>query len=567
MTTASGRVLIIGLDGASPFLVRQWRESLPSLSYLMDEGASGVLTSVLPPRSVPAWYCFATGMNPAKLGVFGFSQRLPGTYDYTFANLSHCRAPTMWQWLNRYGKKTAILHVPGTYPPHAIGGMMVAGWPGPNNRGQLTYTQPAHYSREIDQLLGRPFEFLSPYPMQLDNDEQMLGERQRILKMHGTVAHRLLQKELWDLGIVVFSPIDRASHQFWRHLDPQHPAHDSNANALQKNALRQIYEAADVEVGRLLPLLNEEDTVFIVSDHGFGPAYRTFYLNEWLHQQGYLVLKEDNRQGSANRSGIIGRLAAPLFWLNNNFSSVRRLLDPLKKRPFANQLRDAYVRRKEKGVVRLNHLPVDWERTQAYCPDEGALYLNLKGRDPQGIVAPGEEAEAILAKIMDELQTIVDLQTGTAVPVTLHRKEAIYSGPFLADAPELLVVMDNYATEVMAEMGSGQLFAANEARNGTHTLEGLLIAKGPGIPGGTIANASLLDIAPTALHLLGIPQPAGTDGEVLLQIFKGDATIKRRPVQTAESGVNQLASQEIIELTAEEQAAVEQQLRNLGYLE
>ena len=119
------RILIIGLDGASPYLVQRWQQSLPNLSRLMREGASGTLRSITPPRSVPAWYCFVTGMNPAKLDVFGFSQRRPGAYDYTFANFSYCQAPPFWEWLNREDITTGIVHVPGTFPPRALQGFML----------------------------------------------------------------------------------------------------------------------------------------------------------------------------------------------------------------------------------------------------------------------------------------------------------------------------------------------------------------------------------------------------------------------------------------------------------
>ena len=132
------RFLIIGLDGASPYLIERWREKLPNLSTLADQGTSGVLKSVRPPRSIPAWYCFASGMNPAKVGVFGFSQRLSGTYDYSFANHTFCKAPTFWQWLNRYGIATATLHLPGTFPPRPFDGICVSGWPAPVNTGNLT---------------------------------------------------------------------------------------------------------------------------------------------------------------------------------------------------------------------------------------------------------------------------------------------------------------------------------------------------------------------------------------------------------------------------------------------
>lgn len=554
-----GRILIIGLDGASPELIQRWRKHLPNLSRLIDEGASGTLTSVIPPRSIPAWYCFATGMNPAKLGVFGFSQRIPGKYDYTFANLTYCRAPAFWQWLNQHGLKTVIVHVPGTFPPHEVEGALVSGWPAPINRGNLTYTSPSSLSHDLDTMLGVPFEFLSPKPMLVDNDAEVLTDRLRIIEMHGKVARKVLTEQVWDVGVVVFSESDRASHQFWRHLDPQHPAHDPVRAAQFRDALRNVYAACDTEVGYLLDLLKEDDTILIISDHGFGPANRVFYLNEWLSQHGYLVMQN---MAEEKKPSLIGRLAAPLFWLNQVSPAFRRFAAPFKQRALSNFIRDEYVIAKEGGISRLNHLPVDWSRTRAYCPDEGALYLNLKGRDPQGVVHPGDEAEALLHEISSALQQIPDPQTGRPIPVHVHRKEDVYTGPFLAEAPELFIAMDDYATEVMAEMGGG-LWGTHPARNGTHTLEGVLIARGPGIPVGLRPQANLIDIAPTTVHLAGIPVPKEMDGEVLLSLFAPDAQPAQRPVQKVSIG---LETGEGIAYTDDEAAQVEERLRDLGYL-
>ncbi len=180
------RILIIGLDGASPHLIKRWQDDLPSLRRLIAEGTSGTLWSVIPPRSVPAWYCFATGMNRAKIGIFGFSQRRPGTCDYTFANLTFCRAPTFWQWLNQYGVCTAVIHMPGTFPPHPVDGAMVSGWPAPLNRGNLIYTYPPELSREVDRFLGQPFEFISPKGIERANEAEMLPERLRIVQCTAT---------------------------------------------------------------------------------------------------------------------------------------------------------------------------------------------------------------------------------------------------------------------------------------------------------------------------------------------------------------------------------------------
>ena len=558
------RVLIIGLDGASPHLVRRWQDYLPNLSRLIKRGASGTLWSVIPPRSIPAWYCFATGMNPAKIGVFGFSQRRPGTYDYTFANLTFCRAPAFWQWLNRYGIRTAVIHMPGTFPPHPVKGVMVSGWPAPINRGNLIYTHPPELSRELDNYIGHPFEFASQKPMRLDNDAEMLEERLRILRMHGKVARYVLTRYDCDVGIVVFGQIDRASHQFWRHMDPHHPAYDPTLANQFRDALRQVYQAADEEVGRLLELLDPEDTVFIVSDHGFGPAYRIFYLNEWLRRNGYLILKKEEMAGKVGlRTRIIGKLSAPLIWLNNTSPTFRRLIAPLKKRALSNFIRDEYVRAKERGLVRIHHLPVDWARTKAYCPDEASLYLNLRGRDPQGTVEAGPQAKTLLEEIAAGLRTIPDPQTGKPVKITLYRKEDIYKGPFLAEAPEIIVVMDDYTTEVMAELGSGELFVPSRTRSGTHTPEGLFIAYGPEIPEGVNVSPGIMDIAPTTLHLMDVPIPEETDGRVLLELFKEGSPPAQRPIRFEPSPI---ARHTVEEYTEEEQAQVEKQLRDLGYL-
>lgn len=559
------RILIIGLDGASYHLVKQWRDDLPNLRRLMDAGTSGILKSILPPRSIPAWYCFATGMNPAKLGVFGFSQRRPGTYDYTFANFSFCHAPAFWEWANRHGIRTGVVHVPGTFPPRPVDGFLLSGWPAPTNRGSLTYTEPAALSRQIDHTLGENFEFVSPKAIERDNDAEMLRERRRILQMHGDVAEHLLSTRDWQIGMVVFSPLDRASHQFWRHMDTNHPRHEPALATQFGTALKQVYKDSDAQLGRLLDVLGEDDSVFVVSDHGFGPIYRNFYVNEWLERKGYLVLEDDKRVGDVDwATELIGRLSAPLFTLNETSPLFRRLAAPFKKRLFSNFIRDSYVHTKEQGRVRINHLPIDWPRTRAYCPDESSLYLNLRGRDPEGTVAPGAEAEHLLAEISAGLRAITDPVSGAPLDIDIYRKEDIYSGPYLADAPEMTIVVDGFETAVMAELGSGNLFEDDIAWSGTHNLDGLFVAQGPAIRAGTRLDAGLMDIAPTVLHYYGLPIPSEADGTVLRELFEAGSDPHAR--STEEQSANLGAGDDML-LSDDEQAQVERQLRNLGYLE
>lgn len=561
----SSRVLIIGLDGASPDLVMRWKGHLPNLSRLIDRGTSGILESVIPPRSIPAWYCFSTGMNPAKIGVFGFSQRIPRTYDYTFANLSFCKAATFWEWLNEYGVETILLHIPGTFPPHPVNGCLVSGWPAPINRGNLTYTSPSALSREIDEFLGEPFEFLSSLPIRMDNEIDALQDRLRVLKVHADVGNWLLSNRSWELGVVVLSGLDRASHQFWRHLDPNHPAHDPNADPEMRDALLAIYKECDNQIGRFLNHLNDQDTVFVVSDHGFGPANRTFFINDWLMQEGYLHLKHGaSPRGVSSRSKLVGLLANPLFWLNKNSQFFRALANPLKKTRLSKYIRDEYVRLEKFGRVRINHLPVDWERTSAYCPDEASLYLNLKGRDPMGIIDQGSEAEETLMEIIDRLKGILDPETMEPIKLKVYPKGMIYRGPYIEDAPDLILELDDFSTEVMAELGNPSLFTPNKDRSGTHTMKGLFIASGPGIKKTQDYRASLMDISPTVVFLMGGAIPKESDGRVLLDLFIPGSEALQRDVQKREMGLSRSTVSTV--LNPEEQTQIERQLQDLGYL-
>ncbi len=559
------RILLVGLDGASPYLVQAWRESLPNLDALIREGASGTLQSTIPPRSVPAWYSFVTGANPAKLGVFGFSQRRPATYDYTFANFSYCRARPFWEWLDSANVPCAVIHVPGTFPPRKLNGVMVSGWPMPLNRGNLIYTYPSWLSRKIDSGLPAPFEAVSPHSITPDNDELMLHERLRILQMHGDVAYRLLQEHEWQLALVVLSPLDRASHQFWRHIDVGHPHHDAKSAPNMNSALKHVYEATDKQLGRLLELIDDRDYVFVVSDHGFGPCHRSFYLNEWLLRNGYLVLQDERTAGSLSMGALfLARLTTPLFRLNDRSPLFRRLSGPLKKRAISNFVRDRYVRASGAGRVRLNHLPVDWTRTRAYCPDESSLYLNLRGRDPQGIVAPGQEASHLLDELEERLQDIRDPHTGQKVSVDVWRKENIYSGPFLREAPELTVTMDNYRTNVFAELGHGEIFDDKPLWSGNHTPEGLLIARGPDIRAGQQSDAEIVDLAPTILHLMNAPVPIDIDGSVIMDLFEPDSAYYLREVRFEDLPLHDGSTHD---LSPDEETEVAKQLKDLGYIE
>jgi predicted AlkP superfamily phosphohydrolase/phosphomutase len=262
--------------------------------------------------------------------------------------------------------------------------------------------------------------------------------------------------------VCVFDATDRIQHMFWRHLDPAHPARPSTPSA-HADAIRELYRRNDAMVGEVVKRLGRDDVLMVVSDHGFNAFRRGVNLNAWLHAEGYLALKP----------GCDGT---------------------------SEWLRD-----------------VDWSRTRAYSIGLTGMFLNVRGREGQGIVEPGAEAAAVKAEIAAKLGGLVDAARGEVAIREAFDTSALYHGPYVGNAPDLLVgyntgyrISWDGATGVVA----GPVFDDNtKAWSGDHCIDPRLV------PGVFFCNRAvqtddpaLMDIAPTALRLFGIEPPAYMDG-------------------------------------------------------
>ena len=143
------KALVVGIDSASPFLIQKWIDKLPNMRSIFESGAHGVLKSIVPPESVPAWQCFATGKNPAKIGVFGF------TYIGRDRHLKFGRTTPdlgcFWDICSQNGMKVGVFNVPGTYPPYPVNGFIVSGFPVPTRK---VWSYPAELMGRIDSAVG-----------------------------------------------------------------------------------------------------------------------------------------------------------------------------------------------------------------------------------------------------------------------------------------------------------------------------------------------------------------------------------------------------------------------------
>jgi len=476
------RILVIGLDGASMDLIKLWAHEgkLPTFAKLMREGSYGNLESVIPTFTIPAWNCMTTGKNPGKIGCFSFLQKAPGSYDFRVYSSLVKKEKNIWDILSNYGKKVFVFNAPNVLRAYKINGYMVAGWLCISEE-KLTY--PKSLREEIYNLNYK--RDVWAIEKILIDDREFSRRHMEITEKHYNILLHFLKRD-WDFGFVVFTELDRVSHRFsWD----------------TKNSLLRHYQNMDRKLKQLLDKLdseNNETTIMIVSDHGFGPNKRIFLINEWLKKKGFLEVERMPAIKLANSLMLILR--------RPNILKILRLL--AKFLPLIPLYQSVYPR--------TGRLPILWDKTKAFAYSTwGAIYINLRGREPQGIVKE-EEYEKLRSEIIEELREI---------SVKAYRREELYHGEYQELAPDIIVQIDDNVNFISAKVGYGKEFL--EGFDGNHRRNnGTFIAWGPDIRGNFEINAKIYDIAPTILHMFGIPIPRDMDGRVLKEIFKGELAMR-----------------------------------------
>lgn len=472
------KVLVIGLDGANIDLIKLWacEGKLPTFKKLMTEGSYGYLESVTPTITIPAWNCLATGKNPAKLGCFSFVQKAYGSYEFrVYASLVK-RERCVWDILSDCGMKNFILNAPNVQCGYEINGYMVAG-------SFCTSDEKLTYPRTlIDELykMGYEKDIDDFYTLMALSDRELSKRHREITEKQCKVFFHFME-ECWDFGFFVLSELDRIQHRFWDQKEIL-LSHYQNMDRV----LKEIIESVKKE--------NDETTLLIVSDHGFGENKKLFFLNEWLAREGYLEVE---------RVPILDLMKTVLRLLKK--PTIIKLLRPLAKLSPVNRL---YI----SLFLKTGRTPIIWERTKAFSYGTwGTIYLNLRGREPQGSVRE-EEYESLRTAIIDELRKF---------SVKACRREELYHGEYLELAPDIILQTDDNMSSFSARFGYKRV--VREGFGGAHDrLNGTFIAWGPNIRENFEIKAQIYDIAPTILHIFGLPIPKDMDGRVLKECFTGE---------------------------------------------
>ncbi len=459
----SNRVLVIGLDCAPPELVfERFRDSLPTISSLMDGGFYGSLESCHPPITIPAWIVMATGREPGELGMYGFRHRKLGSYDETYIVNSHSvKYPAVWDELSKRGMRSCIVSVPPGYPPKPVKGCWVSCFITPSADKQYTY--PSLLRFEIERVIGEKYVF--DVEFRTEQRKRLLRELYHMTDLHFKAINHLASRKKWDFFMFVEIGVDRVHHAFWKFFDPTHHLY-TPGNEFE-HVIEDYYKYVDQKIAELLKVVGKDVLILVVSDHGAKGMRGAFCVNEWLIEKGYLVIKH-----------------------------------------------------KPGGVVDLEKLSVDWDRTKAWGWGGyyARIFINVRGREPRGVIDPSSY-ESFREELADELRKIDD-PSGRRMETKVYKPEQLYS-TVSGDYPDLLVYFDDLYWRSAGTLGHGTMYLPENdigPDDAVHSMHGVYILHDPE---GRISqgrrSASIYDIAPTLFELFGLEKPIGLRGRSLVE--------------------------------------------------
>ncbi|GAB3688373.1 alkaline phosphatase family protein [Salinarchaeum chitinilyticum] len=533
-STSATRAFVLGLDGVPWDLLSDWAEAgeLPNVARLLEEGAAGPMESTTPATTPLAWPSIATGVGPDKHGIYGWRD-LSQSYSHRMYTGNDVSGPFLWDLLS----PAVVGNVPMTYPAREIEGSMVAGLMTPDTDDE-GFTAPATLADEIDAVIpgyriGLYWEDYDGATPEFRTDLQSLVESRRALMEH------LLEREPWRLFFFVYTAPDRLQHLCW-----------------DESVLLDHYRYLDGVVGQAMEYAEERNaTLYVVSDHGFGPVETIVAPNRALADAGLL----QGRDGSGTRSTFEG------LGIDRD-----RVLGALDRVGIDQQTLLSHLPRSLVDSV-ASQIPgddvlydVDFEATQAFVHGPGNVYVNDTERFDSGIVAPSDVPE-VTAAVADVLESITDPATGEPVLEVVDGDELFPADP---QSPDLAIEgRDGY--EVANSWRGKEVLSDAGTMAAGHRMDGVLLAWGDSIEAGASpAEATVYDLAPTLLHDLGEPIPDRVDGRVLTELFAAGSPPARTAVQTVPYGEDGTAGAVGEGADAsEDMGSVEDRLRGLGYME
>lgn len=511
------RMLVIGLDAADRELIDRWcgEGLLPNIARMRTQGTWAALHTTADTVHVSAWPGIFSGTTPDKHGLYHAYVMRPGEQAPVRPRPEECPVPFLWKLLDDSGVRSIVMDAFLTCPLRNFSGVQIVDW------GSWTWfsgqdIRPESIKQEIRRRFG-------PYPAENHSKVGMTppsdpaGFRRRLLKgveKKSAVAQWLMDSQDWEFFLLVFGECHAAGHYFWHYMDPEYITYPAQADAELRSALRDVYVALDGAIGELLSRCDERTTVYVVSGDGMGPNY------SGSHLLGALL--ERMQLSNVHGGGTDTRVAKP----KRGLASTLRLMVPKGFRALVSK----YLLPRsfnEKLSMHWKTADISWAETRAFVienANEGYIRVNLKGREPEGVVAPETEYGAICDALIDAAETMTNPDNGRRAAAHVHRTSELYSGPCTVNFPDVIIDWDPQAkvTKRLATKKHGVLASDHAGCDvapyytGNHRGNAFLVAQGPDVPPGSVLEgASILDLAPTILSHFAVEVPRHMDGRVL----------------------------------------------------
>ena len=500
------RVLFLGADSCDAELVTRWAAAgeLPYFAKLLrtslrarTQGPAGIFGGSL-------WPTFATGMSPGRHRLYCYNQYSPLSYaDERFLPAQLAEEP-FWLRLDRAGRRVGVLDVPLTPITSVVNGFHVAEWGVHDLAGPRALCSSRSVELEVARVAG------VARVRDCEGNRRTAGQFMRLrdalmqqARRRTDLAAHFLGQGSWDFFACVYGESHCAGHQMWHVHDPSDPNHIPEvARQLGGDPLLDVYRAIDRGIATLASHAGEDTIIIVWCSHGMGPHYTaTFLLDATLQRL------EDPRRAASPAAGLG---AARRLWRCIPFAWRRKL----GRVPLAI-LRRAEARRIAADRRGRRYFAVSDNNEQ------GAIRINLIGRDAHGRVRPGGEYEEVLAYLREALLEFENVETGEPVVTGFQYPQTLHPGPYVKDLPDMTVEWNR--SRPIRKIRSPRVGVIEgtspTTRTGDHKPEGLLFVLHPGVPAGELDRSiDVIDLAPTIASLLGVPHE-GFDGRPVPEIL------------------------------------------------
>jgi len=471
------RTVVFGIDGAHFELIEDWLKQgdLPNIKKVLEEGVSADLESVLPPVTSPNWKAYATGKNPGRFGIFWWENIDTDAEDVYYPGGRRREEKEYWEYISE-STPVGVLGVPTTYPPVELNGFYVSGAP---DGAKTNYARPT----EVESLLEEQFDYqvLKSGRLQEDGNEAAIELLELIESRFESAMHLAQEYNVSFLQVTTFY-INSLHHFLW----------DSDYTL-------RAWKIVDEYVGHFY---DDDWNVVLMSDHGSTEISTVFNINTWFENEGYLQREES--------------IADFMYRLGFTKDRLATLAKKIGIRDLTLELLPAEVRQRipdnEGGVRRSAKASrIDWSETVAVASGQGPVYLTLDGDDP--------EYNRVRQNLIDDLASLTD-RSGNPIATDVFTREQVYTGSFTDEAPDIVIEQAD-GVHITGDLGRESAFGTPQGNGwkAENKRLGLFAAAGPKFGSGDRKTLSILDLAPTLLHLYGLAVPNGMDGVVRDDVF------------------------------------------------